>query len=112
MSSSAEAASNCPSTGALACYYNGTSYSGARGAVLDSLDFTGTCYFNQLDFTTASSLYNNSVNTHTWYSNANYSGSTVSVGAQSGRTSLSSALNNNVKRPRFFAALIRVAALG
>lgn len=96
LSSPAQAASNCPSTGGLACYYDSTNYGGARGVIPDS-DFSGTCYFNVFSFTTASSLYNNSINTQTWYRNANYSGASVAVSRQSGRTSLSSTLNNNIR---------------
>lgn len=93
----AEAASNCPSTSnGLACYYNGTSYTGTRGVIPWS-EVTGTCYFNVFSFTTASSLYNNTINTQTWYTGANYSGSSITVARQSGRASLSSPFNNNIR---------------
>lgn len=96
MTSPAQAASNCYTTGGLACYYDGSNYGGARGVIQDS-DFSGTCYLNIFAFTTASSLANNSVNSQTWYRNSNYSGSTVTVARQSGVATLSSTMNNNVR---------------
>lgn len=95
---SAAAASNCPSSGGLACYYDGANYSSTRGVIIDA-DFSGTCYLSgdQFYFLTASSLYNNSINTQTWYTGSNFTGSTITVARQSGRATLSSPFNNNIR---------------
>lgn len=92
----AEAASNCPSSGALACYYNGANYSSTRGTIPDG-GVPGGCGIGDIYNYWASSLYNNSVNDQTWYTGRNYGGSKISVGRQSGRTTLSSTFNNNVR---------------
>lgn len=97
LTSSAEAASNCPSSGGLACYYDSANYAGSRGVIPDSTTVTGPCQLNIFSFTTASSLYNNSINTQTWYTTSNYGGSSISVSRQSGRATLSSPYNNNIR---------------
>lgn len=92
---SAQAASNCFSSGALACYYEHTNFGGARGTIPDA-DFSGRCYLNVFSISGISSLANNSINSQTWFRNADYSGPSVTVGRQAEKSSLG-ALNDNVR---------------
>lgn len=92
----AEAASNCTSSGALACYYNGTNYTSTRGVIPDGAQ-SGPCQLGDILNYYASSLYNNSINTQTWYTGKNFAGSSITVARQSGRTTLSSTFNNNLR---------------
>lgn len=92
----ADAASNCINSGFLACYYKGANYSSTRGVIPDG-SFSGPCYFNVLAFSTSSSLFNNTSHTHTWYTGVNYNGSAVTVGGLSGRATLSSTFNDNIR---------------
>ncbi len=92
----AHAASNCPSTGNLACYYDGANYASTRNVIPDA-GFSGDCYLGPLTAYWASSLYNNSVNTQIWYTNADWTGSSISVNRQSGKATLSATFNNNIK---------------
>lgn len=93
---SADAASNCTSSGGLACYYDGANYTGTRHSFPDSAP-SGPCSRANLFDYWASSLYNNSVNTQTWFNGTNFSGSSITVGRQSGRATLSSTFNNRIK---------------
>lgn len=94
----AQAASDCHTTGGLACYYDGANYSGTRGVVKEAAPWpSGPCQLQSLTFNTSSSLSNNSVNTHTWYTAANFGGSSITVSKQSGRATLASGYNNNIR---------------
>lgn len=96
LSSPAQAASTCYTSGGLACYYDGANYGGARGVIIDA-NFSGPCRLNIFSFTTASSLANNSISTQTWRRNADYTGTSIAVAPQSDVPSLSTTLNNNIR---------------
>lgn len=87
---------NCVTSGALACYYDGTEYSGTRGVIVDDT-VVGPCQLGTLAFNTSSSLFNNSIATQSWWTGTNITGSSITVGAQSGLPSLPAPFNNDIK---------------
>lgn len=93
----ANAVSSCIGVGATACYYNGANYTSTRAYWTDPTNKpSGPCDRN-LGNSWASSLFNNTIDTHYWYTGADQTGSATSVGPQSGRATLSATYNNNLR---------------
>ncbi len=92
----ANAASSCPSSGALACYYDGANYTSTRNVIPDG-GVSGACQLGPITAYWASSLYNNSVDSQKWFTTTNFGGSSITVDRQSGKATLSATFNNNIK---------------